>query len=197
MMEATAGALLRHWPEGLVGAVCLVGAVVLMVRRANAKQLEKRLTSRAKTKGSVLCITFYIFQHPTKDSTRILRLSLCELMEQLQDGSLSAEEVLYAYMEKTLELQRKLNCCTGIILDSFEQCKSISSCKKGLLYGVPISLKENLCLKVRDVLFHLLFKARLCINTLRALWRLFTASLMERALQEETELQCCFHQQRL
>uniref|UniRef100_A0A8C6U5G1 Fatty-acid amide hydrolase 1 n=1 Tax=Neogobius melanostomus TaxID=47308 RepID=A0A8C6U5G1_9GOBI len=156
MMEATAGALLRHWPEDLVGAVCLVGAVVLMVRRANAKQLEKRLTSRAQNqrehsfREAERAVLKYKQSHPTKDSTRILRLSLCELMEQLQDGSLSAEEVLYAYMEKTLELQRKLNCCTGIILDSFEQCKTISSCKKGLLYGVPISLKENLCLKNQD-----------------------------------------------
>ncbi|XP_055021012.1 fatty-acid amide hydrolase 1 isoform X2 [Boleophthalmus pectinirostris] len=83
-------------------------------------------------------------------SAFILNLSLSELTKQLHEGSLSPEEVFYAYMDKTLDLQQKLNCCTEIILDSFEKLKTIDSGKKGLLYGVPVSVKENLSLKNCD-----------------------------------------------
>ena len=55
---------------------------------------------------------------------------------------------------QTLDVHRRLNCCTEIILESFEQIKTIGSCKKGILYGVPVSVKENILLKVKYSLFY-------------------------------------------
>ncbi|KAK5907538.1 hypothetical protein CesoFtcFv8_005375, partial [Champsocephalus esox] len=81
--------------------------------------------------------------HPETDSALILTLSLSELTKKLQEGSLNPEEVFYSYMEKTLDLNKDLNCCTGILLESFDQMKTLDSNRKGLLYGVPVSIKEN------------------------------------------------------
>lgn len=55
---------------------------------------------------------------------------------------------------QTLDVHKQLNCCTGILLESFDQLKTIDSNKKGLLYGVPVSIKENFEYKV--ILGHIL-----------------------------------------
>uniref|UniRef100_A0A672YJW1 Fatty-acid amide hydrolase 1 n=1 Tax=Sphaeramia orbicularis TaxID=375764 RepID=A0A672YJW1_9TELE len=89
-------------------------------------------------------------------------LSLSELTKQLKDGSLSPEDVFYTYMEKAIDVHKKLNCCTGIILESFEQLKTIHSSKEGLLYGVPVSIKENFdCQVIYDLSSLVVF---VCIN---------------------------------
>lgn len=49
---------------------------------------------------------------------------------------------------QTLEVNKKLNCCTTIILDSFDQLKTVTANKEGLLYGVPVSIKDNFGYKV-------------------------------------------------
>uniref|UniRef100_G3PDL4 Fatty-acid amide hydrolase 1 n=1 Tax=Gasterosteus aculeatus aculeatus TaxID=481459 RepID=G3PDL4_GASAC len=83
-------------------------------------------------------------------SAFILAKSLSELTNDLQDGSLSPEDVFYSYMEKTLDVNKDVNCCTGILLESFEDLKTVASKKEGLLYGVPVSIKENYAYKNHD-----------------------------------------------
>ncbi|OCT84965.1 vitamin D3 hydroxylase-associated protein [Xenopus laevis] len=83
-------------------------------------------------------------QNPGVDSGRILNLSLQELTEKLRDGSLSPENVLYTYVEKALEVTRDTNCITVFMTDCENQLQEIKKQKqKGLLYGVPISIKEH------------------------------------------------------
>ncbi|KAK2888797.1 hypothetical protein Q8A67_014172 [Cirrhinus molitorella] len=83
-------------------------------------------------------------QNPDFKSSSIVSLSLPELTGKLKDGSLQPDTVLYAFMEKALELNKNLNCSTEIIMESVAQLKDISAQKKGLLYGVPISIKDNI-----------------------------------------------------
>lgn len=45
-------------------------------------------------------------------------------------------------------MNKKLNCCTGVLLESFDQLKTVASNKEGLLYGVPVSIKDNIGYKV-------------------------------------------------
>lgn len=52
------------------------------------------------------------------------------------------------FYQQALDVNKKLNCCTGILLESLDQLKTISSNKEGLLYGVPISIKDNIAYKV-------------------------------------------------
>ncbi|KAG7230843.1 hypothetical protein INR49_019657 [Caranx melampygus] len=68
-----------------------------------------------------------------------------------RDESLQrAEQAVLRYKESTLDVHRKLNCCTEILLESFDQLKTIDSNKDGLLYGVPVSIKDNIEYKNHD-----------------------------------------------
>uniref|UniRef100_A0A4W6DHG6 Fatty acid amide hydrolase n=1 Tax=Lates calcarifer TaxID=8187 RepID=A0A4W6DHG6_LATCA len=80
----------------------------------------------------------------------VMTVSVC-LTKKLQEGKLSPEDVFYSYVEKTLDVNKKLNCCTGFLLESFDQLKTVDSNKDGLLYGVPVSIKENYSYKNHDV----------------------------------------------
>lgn len=139
----------------LSGAACFAGTL-LLVLRVNRKRKQKALIleARKRREESFLvaerALQEYKQSHPMTKAHFILTLSLPELTKALQEGTLFPEEVFYAYLEKTLNVHRKLNCCTEIILDSFEQIKTIDSNKKGILYGVPVSLKENVSLKNHD-----------------------------------------------
>uniref|UniRef100_A0A8C2BG92 Fatty-acid amide hydrolase 1 n=1 Tax=Cyprinus carpio TaxID=7962 RepID=A0A8C2BG92_CYPCA len=72
------------------------------------------------------------------------------LTGKLKYGSLQPDAVLYAFMEKALEVNKNLNCSTEILMESVAQLKDINTQKKGLLYGVPISIKDNVAYEGRD-----------------------------------------------
>ncbi|XP_029988879.1 fatty-acid amide hydrolase 1 [Sphaeramia orbicularis] len=133
----------------LTAAACGVGAVVVLVQKVSRHQEAKKRIQKATNlrteslRRAEQEVLRYKQSHPATSSANILMLSLSELTKQLKDGSLSPEDVFYTYMEKAIDVHKKLNCCTGIILESFEQLKTIHSSKEGLLYGVPVSIKEN------------------------------------------------------
>lgn len=141
----------RRTAVWLTGAAC---AVVVVFRRLSRYQEGKRKIQRAKVRRAEnlqqtqKAVQQYKEAHPGCSSDALVALSLSELTKQLQEGLLNPEDVLYAYMEKTLDVNSKLNCCTMILLDSFEQLKSAN--KEGLLYGVPISIKDNYGYKNHD-----------------------------------------------
>ncbi|XP_029285823.1 LOW QUALITY PROTEIN: vitamin D3 hydroxylase-associated protein-like [Cottoperca gobio] len=138
----------------LTAAAGAVGAVVLLVHKlyihqdAKAKIQKARNRRTASLQRAEHAVLRYKTSHPGNDSAFILALSLSELTKKLQEGLLSPEDVLYSYMEKALDVNKDLNCCTGILLESFDQLKT--SNKEGLLYGVPISIKENYAYKNHD-----------------------------------------------
>uniref|UniRef100_A0A8C4DZ09 Fatty-acid amide hydrolase 1 n=1 Tax=Dicentrarchus labrax TaxID=13489 RepID=A0A8C4DZ09_DICLA len=140
----------------VTGAACGVGALVVLVRKVSSHQEAKDKIRRARTRRTESlqraeqAVLQYKESHPMTDSAHIVTLSLSELTKQLKEGLLSPEDVFYSYMEKTLDVNKKLNCCTGILLESFDQLKTASSIKEGLLYGVPVSIKENIAYKNHD-----------------------------------------------
>uniref|UniRef100_A0A1A7WT04 Fatty-acid amide hydrolase 1 n=3 Tax=Iconisemion striatum TaxID=60296 RepID=A0A1A7WT04_9TELE len=140
----------------LTTAACGLGALLVLVRSVSARRAAKEKIQRARTRRTESLhraeqvVLRYRQSHPSTDSALILSLSLSELTKRLQEDSLSPEEVFYSYMEKTLNVHKELNCCTEILLESFEQLKTISSKKEGLLYGVPISIKDNIAYKDHD-----------------------------------------------
>ncbi|KAL3831430.1 hypothetical protein ACJMK2_023181 [Sinanodonta woodiana] len=79
-------------------------------------------------------------------------LPTSELQEGLQSGKYSALEVLAAYQTKAQEVNERLNCITEPILEAEADAKSLDERteKEGLLYGIPVSLKENFQLKGYD-----------------------------------------------
>ncbi|KAI3368829.1 hypothetical protein L3Q82_025812, partial [Scortum barcoo] len=138
------------------GALVAVTATAVAVRRVRIRReaegkirraRERRAESLRRAEQAVLR---YRESHPATDSALICTLSLSELTKKLQEGLLSPEDVFYSYVEKALDVHTKLNCCTGILLESFDQLKTVSSNKEGLLYGVPVSIKENIGYKNHD-----------------------------------------------
>uniref|UniRef100_A0A4W6DIU0 Fatty-acid amide hydrolase 1 n=1 Tax=Lates calcarifer TaxID=8187 RepID=A0A4W6DIU0_LATCA len=141
----------------LTGAACGVGALVVLALKVASHQETKDKIRRARDRQTESlqraeqAVLRYKESHPTTDSSLILTLSLPELTKKLQEGKLSPEDVFYSYVEKTLDVNKKLNCCTGFLLESFDQLKTVDSNKDGLLYGVPVSIKENYSYKNHDV----------------------------------------------
>ncbi|XP_041863322.1 fatty-acid amide hydrolase 1 [Melanotaenia boesemani] len=140
----------------LTTAVCGVGALLVLVRTVSRDRTSRAKIQRARDRRTEslqraeLAVLRYKQSHPSTDSALILSLSLSELTRQLQDGLLNPEDVFYTYMEKTLDVHKKLNCCTDVLLESFDQLKTLDSNKDGLLYGVPISIKDNLAYENHD-----------------------------------------------
>uniref|UniRef100_A0A8C4YMU9 Fatty-acid amide hydrolase 1 n=1 Tax=Gopherus evgoodei TaxID=1825980 RepID=A0A8C4YMU9_9SAUR len=89
--------------------------------------------------------------NPDVDADPILSLSLVELSEKLQDGSLSPDWVFYTYMDKALQVTKDINCVTDYLQESESQLQQVKrQKKKDLLYGVPVSIKDSINCKGHD-----------------------------------------------
>ncbi|KAJ7332774.1 hypothetical protein JRQ81_014954 [Phrynocephalus forsythii] len=90
-------------------------------------------------------------KHPSHQPDPILSLSLPQLCEKLRDGSLSLEAVFYTYVDKAFKVTGDVNCVTEYLTDSNSQLLHVKTLeKKGLLYGVPISIKDSIDCKGHD-----------------------------------------------
>ncbi|KAJ7398124.1 Vitamin D3 hydroxylase-associated protein [Pitangus sulphuratus] len=88
-------------------------------------------------------------ENPGTQTTHILLLTMVELAEKLKEGSLSPESILYSYMDKALEVNREVNCVTDFIHGCEDQLQKLKKQKeKGLLYGIPISIKDHINCKM-------------------------------------------------
>ncbi|XP_073420057.1 vitamin D3 hydroxylase-associated protein-like isoform X1 [Dendrobates tinctorius] len=86
----------------------------------------------------------YKAQHGDVNTSQILSIPLAELVEHLKKGSLSPETVLHVYMEKALEVTKEVNCLIDFLPDCEMQVQELKKQQeKGLLFGVPISIKDN------------------------------------------------------
>ncbi|NWU60880.1 FAAH1 hydrolase, partial [Pterocles burchelli] len=84
-------------------------------------------------------------QNPSVNMVSILSLPLPELSRKLRDGSLPLEHVFYAYVGKALQIATETNCITEYLQESETQLrKAKASGKPGLLYGVPVSIKDSI-----------------------------------------------------
>ncbi|XP_077463933.1 fatty-acid amide hydrolase 1 [Stigmatopora argus] len=137
-------------------AACIAGAVVVLARSVDGGQHARKKIQRAtKLRDDRLSrveqfVLDYNSSHPKKNSSLVLSLSLTELTNKLQEGLLRPEDVFYSYLEKAVRVNKTLNCCTTILLESFGELKRLDSNKRGLLYGVPVSIKENIAYKNYD-----------------------------------------------
>ncbi|NXX48482.1 FAAH1 hydrolase, partial [Tricholaema leucomelas] len=83
-------------------------------------------------------------QHPSVNMVSILSLPLPELSKRIQDGSLPPEHVFYAYVGKALQIATETNCITEYLQESEIQLRKAKPEKLGLLYGVPVSIKDSI-----------------------------------------------------
>ncbi|XP_051928723.1 fatty-acid amide hydrolase 1 [Hippocampus zosterae] len=137
-------------------AACITGTMVVLARAVEGRLDARRKIQKARNlrHDSLLraeeAVLQYKNAHPKMDPSLILSLTLADLTNKLKDGLLRPEDVFYAYMEKTINENKRLNCCTAILLESFDHLKKLDCNKEGLLYGVPVSIKDNFAYKNYD-----------------------------------------------
>uniref|UniRef100_A0A8C5ZXG3 Fatty-acid amide hydrolase 1 n=1 Tax=Marmota marmota marmota TaxID=9994 RepID=A0A8C5ZXG3_MARMA len=86
--------------------------------------------------------------NPDLDSEALLALPLPQLVQKLQSGELSPEAALFTYVGKAWEVNKGINCVTSYLADCETQLSQAP--QHGLLYGVPLSLKECFSYKGHD-----------------------------------------------
>ncbi|PAV76857.1 hypothetical protein WR25_25961 [Diploscapter pachys] len=95
-------------------------------------------------------------QLPEDVFQQISRLSFDELREKLQNGSVTASDTLRTYQRKAKEADEKTNCiCLFFeeavkIAAELDKAASNPEYVKPPLFGIPISLKENIKLRGHD-----------------------------------------------
>ncbi|XP_016321471.1 vitamin D3 hydroxylase-associated protein-like [Sinocyclocheilus anshuiensis] len=144
-----------NWTPVIAATVCGTGALYLFLKWRNYQKIQKKILNARKRRDTSLlqaeqAVQQFKIQNPDFESSSIVSLSLPELTGKLKDGSLQPDAVLYALMEKALEVNKNLNCSTEILMESVAQLEDIKSQKKGLLYGVPISIKDNVAYEGHD-----------------------------------------------
>jgi len=87
-------------------------------------------------------------KNPDLDSEALLALPLTQLVQKLHSGELSPEAALYTYTGKAWEVNKGTNCVTTYLADCETQLSQAP--RRGLLYGVPVSLKECFSYKGQD-----------------------------------------------
>uniref|UniRef100_A0A8B9S8X7 Amidase domain-containing protein n=1 Tax=Apteryx owenii TaxID=8824 RepID=A0A8B9S8X7_APTOW len=132
--------------------VCSSTAALMALAWA-VRKLMKRKFVRAKHHAEALeqmekAVQQFKKENPDVQTSHILSLPLTELVEKLREGSLSPESVLYSYIEKALEVNQEVNCVTAFIPSCLHHIQEMRNQKKGLLYGVPISIKDHVACKV-------------------------------------------------
>ncbi|KAF4078821.1 hypothetical protein AMELA_G00185860 [Ameiurus melas] len=138
-----------------VALFCAAGVSVFLLKWREHQKVKRKLQrardKREKELGQAeKAVSCFKTQNAGVDLSSIVTLPLAELSQKIRDGSLQPDAVLHAYVEKALEVNRKLNCSTAVLTESLEQLEDIESHKDGLLYGIPISIKDNLDYKGYD-----------------------------------------------
>nr|XP_033771425.1 vitamin D3 hydroxylase-associated protein-like [Geotrypetes seraphini] len=137
-------------PHVAYALVCCSVASVVIVKWMRRRQIKKKTEARQRKREQSLiqrqeAVQRFMKQNPTVDLKSIVSLSLLELTEKLKEGSLSPESVLYAYVGKAIELDQEVSCVTGFMEDCEAQLQEVKQMnEKGLLYGVPVSIKEHI-----------------------------------------------------
>ncbi|NXK19941.1 VDHAP protein, partial [Arenaria interpres] len=130
--------------------LCSSAAAVVVWKWLGKRQIQKKMEDARRTRDEGLKKMAKIVQQfkeqvPSVQTDAILSLPLLELTGRLREGSLSPKTVLYTYLEKALEVTQQTNCLRHFIPECEEQLQEIQRQEeKGLLYGIPVSIKDHI-----------------------------------------------------
>ncbi|KFW91152.1 Fatty-acid amide hydrolase 1, partial [Phalacrocorax carbo] len=130
--------------------LCGSAAAVVVWKWLGKRQIQKQMEEARRTrdegvKNIAKAVQQFREQVPSVQTDAILSLPLLELTGRLQEGSLSPKTVLYTYLEKALEVTQQTNCLRHFIPECEEQLREIQQQReKGLLYGIPVSIKDHI-----------------------------------------------------
>ncbi|XP_050819627.1 vitamin D3 hydroxylase-associated protein-like [Gopherus flavomarginatus] len=117
-----------------------------MVKKLVQHRMREARRNRVRALGQMEEVVQQFKQkNPEIQASHILSLPLVELVKKLKEDSLSPESVLYTYMDKALEVNRDVNCVTDFIQECVHLLQEVKTQReKGLLYGVPVSIKDSI-----------------------------------------------------
>uniref|UniRef100_A0A8D0DYT5 Fatty-acid amide hydrolase 1 n=1 Tax=Salvator merianae TaxID=96440 RepID=A0A8D0DYT5_SALMN len=136
--------------QAVLAVACGSAAAVLVWKWVSRRGIQKKMEAARQWQERSLeqmekVVWKFKQKNPGVQSDFILSLSLVELAEKLREESLSPENVLYTYIKKALEVTRKVNCVTEFIHECEDQLQKLKKQKeKGLLYGIPVSIKDHI-----------------------------------------------------
>ncbi|XP_029084921.1 fatty-acid amide hydrolase 1 isoform X1 [Monodon monoceros] len=139
-------------PSGATLACCLVAAALAL--RWSSHRTARGAAARARQRQQAALETMdkaaqrFRLQNPDLDSEALLALPLPQLVQKLHSGELSPEAVLFTYLGKAWEVNKGTNCVTAYLADC--EAQLCQAPRQGLLYGVPVSLKECFSYKGQD-----------------------------------------------
>jgi len=81
-----------------------------------------------------------------------LKISVLEYVQEIKNGNLSAEDFMSKTLERISDVDDKLHAFLNINKDAIDQAREIdkkikSGAKIGSCLGMPISIKDNICIK--------------------------------------------------
>ena len=81
-----------------------------------------------------------------------LKISALDYIQQVQNGDISAEDFMSETLDRIKKVDDTLHAFLSVNDDAIEQAKTIdkkikSGDKVGACYGMPISIKDNMCIK--------------------------------------------------
>ncbi|KFP41919.1 Vitamin D3 hydroxylase-associated protein, partial [Chlamydotis macqueenii] len=130
--------------------LCGSAAAVVVWKWLSKRQIHKKMEEARRSrdegvKKMAKAVQQFREQVPSVQMDNILSLPLLELTRRLREGPLSPKTVLYTYLEKALEVTQQMNCLRHFIPECEEQLQEIQQKReKGLLYGIPISIKDHI-----------------------------------------------------
>ncbi|KAM9685209.1 fatty-acid amide hydrolase 1 [Trichechus inunguis] len=139
--------------SGAAVACCFVAVAIALrwsgrrTARGKAARARQRQQEALETMDRV--VQRFRLQNPDLDSEALLALPLPQLVQKLRSGELSPEAALFTYVGKAWEVNRETNCVTAYLADCETQLTSAGP-RRGLLYGIPVSLKECFSYKGQD-----------------------------------------------
>ncbi|NXN26575.1 FAAH1 hydrolase, partial [Nycticryphes semicollaris] len=137
-------------PSAAITLLCSSAAAVVVWKWLGKRQIQKKMEEARRTRDEGLTKMAKIVQPfreqvPNVETDAILSLPLLELTGRLREGSLSPKTVLYTYLGKALEVTQQTNCLRHFIPECEEQLQEIQRQEdKGLLYGIPVSIKDHI-----------------------------------------------------
>ncbi|XP_063199865.1 vitamin D3 hydroxylase-associated protein-like isoform X1 [Chroicocephalus ridibundus] len=137
-------------PSAALALLSGSAAAVVVWKWLGNRQIQKKMEEARRTrdegvKKMAKVVQQFREQVPSVQTDAILSLPLLELTRRLREGSLSPKTVLYTYLEKALEVTRQTNCLRHFIPECEEQLQEIQRQEeKGLLYGIPVSIKDHI-----------------------------------------------------
>ncbi|KFP91812.1 Vitamin D3 hydroxylase-associated protein, partial [Apaloderma vittatum] len=132
--------------------LCSSAAAVGLLKWLERRQIQQKMEEARRTRDLALermekAARWFKQEVVCTQTAHILSLTMVELVEKLKEGSLSPESVLYSYIGKVkaLEVTREVNCVIDFIHGCEDQLQKLKKQKeKGLLYGIPISIKDHI-----------------------------------------------------